>query len=37
MELLRESGFKPDMHGLGHRWDSLLNYPPFQELIGPKG
>ncbi len=39
MELLRESGWEADMHGIvmTNRWDVLLDYPPFQELIRPKG
>ncbi len=39
VELLRESGWESDMHGIviANRWNTLLDYPPFQELIRPKG
>ncbi|MCH7876150.1 MAG: hypothetical protein IH965_12725 [Gemmatimonadetes bacterium] len=39
VELLRESGVEFYMHNLAmtNHCDSLLDYPPFQELIRPKG
>ena len=37
MELLQESGYKPDFHGSGSYWmDSVMDYPPYQEFIKPR-
>ncbi len=39
VRLLRESGIQIDKQhfGTGGRFESLLDYPPFQELVRPKG
>ncbi len=38
MELLQESGYRPDMNGhdLGYWMDSMKDYPPYQKFIRPR-
>ena len=39
MELLQESGIRFDIYGhdTSYWWDSLRDYPPYQEFIRPRG